>query len=93
MDVSKVCPVCNTGTWDTYHALVKCSFVRRVWTQSVMGDHNGFATFFGEWWQQIVLCKKKEEVCFTTMVPWNLWNNRNDIVWIEKNNSYDWILR
>ena len=58
-----------------------------------MGDHRGSSTFFGEWWQQIVLRKKKEEVCFTAMVAWNLWNNRNDIVWNGKNNSYDWILR
>ena len=29
----------------------------------------------------------------TAMIAWNIWNNRNDIVWNKKNNSTDWILR
>ena len=29
VDVFKACPVYNTGTKDSYHALVKCSFAKR----------------------------------------------------------------
>ena len=51
VDVSKICPICNDNIEDVSHVLVKCSFARRVWYQTRVGDRSGIADVFGNWWQ------------------------------------------
>ena len=46
VEVSNVCLMCNDGMKDTLHALIRCSYARNVWCQSMLGDRSGFTNSF-----------------------------------------------
>ena len=93
VDVLKICPICNDNIEDVSHALVKCSFARRVWCQTGVGDRSGIANMFGSWWQQILQSQTRKNINLAAMVTWCLWNNGNGSIWNGKCQPYGWIKR
>ena len=58
IDISDVCSVCNDSVEDIPHALVKCSYARKVWCQSGIGDRSGGVVMFEDWWKKSFKVKR-----------------------------------
>ena len=91
VDITEIYPICNDNIEDVSHILVKCSFARRVWCRTGVGDRSGLADMFENWWHQILQNQTKENINLAAMITWCLWNNRNEVVWNGKCRPYEWI--
>ena len=91
IDISDVCSVCNDSVEDIPHALVKCSYARKVWCQSGIEDRSGGVVMFEDWWKKIIQSQKMEDVNLAAMISWSLWNNKNDVVWNDRCKPFGWL--
>lgn len=81
VEVNPLCPVCNEESETILHSLVTCSFATVChWTVSSAANTDENITF-KEWMQLLCNDRNEFEVQNHAMICWQLWKNRNDIVW------------
>ena len=90
--ITESCPICSNSAEDILHALIKCPGAKEVWRTLSLGDISALVNSFGEWWLQVLQNRDLDVVNMTTMIVWNLWNNRNNLVWNNKSNNAYWII-
>lgn len=89
VEVSGICPLCNSNLENTWHLMVTCNISKQCWQQinvwglieQSMERVKSFPELFWYLLEQLE-CKKRSLVA---MVMWGLWKARNDKVWEEKN--------
>ncbi|KAK9083030.1 hypothetical protein Scep_029501 [Stephania cephalantha] len=79
--ISLTCSVCGGFKEDVHHVLLSCSTTAACWAEArveaLSGDQGSFVDWLGGLFKQST--KNKMEV--VAMIAWNIWNNRNSIVW------------
>ena len=89
VNVHTTCSWCQMYVEDDIYVLFQCSFAREVW------ENAGFSRLVTVWPNESVLTVMKrvfqmattEQISMISMLCWNLWQRRNEWVWIHINIS------
>lgn len=75
----EVCPFCRDDKETTVHCLIHCTFARSCW--DLVCPVNNFESLasFTDWFVA-VLDQMKEKMANISLVCWEIWRARNDIV-------------
>ena len=74
---SGLCPMCIEEAEDTFHALVGCGKVRRIWGSLAVGETHGMASDFACWWEASCKLETTERRCEIVATCWAVWKGRN----------------
>ena len=80
VDVSPTCPRCHMANETIFHALVGCPAIRDVWRFSVLGGVDVQICDFVDWWNYVLSHYSVDVCCNSTMLIWQIWFARNDLV-------------
>ncbi|KAK7290162.1 hypothetical protein RIF29_04389 [Crotalaria pallida] len=77
--LSPICSGCHEEFESVQHALFQCDFAKRVWELLDLKQirDGGVRRNPKEWFEDMIQSKSKENVRFSVVVLWCLWNARN----------------
>ncbi|XP_073130841.1 uncharacterized protein [Henckelia pumila] len=81
IEIPEWCPLCRHEEEDGLHALVSCSLVRNIWHLTSIGSYIGSAISLPDWWQNLTTTRDSSDIEMAAILMWNIWQNRNDVVW------------
>ncbi|XP_060968324.1 uncharacterized protein LOC133035899 [Cannabis sativa] len=91
VDVSVLCPMCETHPENTSHALIECALTTSCW--HFLGVHCPYPPgTFASWLEHIFSSSATEDMCKIAMVCWALWNARNKKVWKKQSSSLNEVI-
>ncbi|XP_021802933.1 uncharacterized protein LOC110747027, partial [Prunus avium] len=84
-----VCGLCGAREETLHHVLLDCSFTALIWQNSPLQtewrDHD--TRDLNGWLEHILMGGDRHKTELLFMLIWNLWNERNTVVWTAKRRS------
>ncbi|KAL8092543.1 hypothetical protein AgCh_034709 [Apium graveolens] len=87
--VLSLCPVCNIETETVLHTLVTCQFAKRCWNHAEIVVDDRDCTNFSQWLSLVMEMHSSKNVQIACMLCWEIWKNRNAVVWQQKGEEFD----
>ena len=87
--VLSLCPVCNIETETVLHTLVTCQFAKRCWNHAEIVVDDRDCTNFSQWLSLVMEMHSSKNVQIACMLCWEMWKNRNAVVWQQKGEEFD----
>uniref|UniRef100_A0A803NKP8 RNase H type-1 domain-containing protein n=1 Tax=Cannabis sativa TaxID=3483 RepID=A0A803NKP8_CANSA len=92
VEVSSVCPVCNSQEESIFHALVGCPAAALCWNRVGIGTAASQQNTFFDWCASKFLVCDADQKKLIVALCWSIWNARNDKVWNNKTSSVESIV-
>uniref|UniRef100_A0A803NFH4 RNase H type-1 domain-containing protein n=1 Tax=Cannabis sativa TaxID=3483 RepID=A0A803NFH4_CANSA len=92
VEVSMVCPVCNSQEESIFHALVGCPVAALCWNRVGIGTAAPQHNSFFDWCASKFLVCDADQKKLLVALCWSIWNARNDKVWNNKTSSVEIIV-
>lgn len=87
--VIQSCPVCNLESETVFHTLVTCQFAELCWNHADVNIDRGGCTSLSQWIGLIINKHDNKKIQAVCMLCWELWRNRNAIVWQQRGEEFD----
>uniref|UniRef100_A0A803PEK6 Reverse transcriptase domain-containing protein n=1 Tax=Cannabis sativa TaxID=3483 RepID=A0A803PEK6_CANSA len=84
VEVSLLCPFCQSANETTLHCLVTCQVITLAWNRVGIGTQVAEDTSFLDWCKSVFSGADSEKRGLIAAVCWAIWGARNGVVWNNK---------
>ncbi|XP_060972634.1 uncharacterized protein LOC133038484 [Cannabis sativa] len=84
VDVSSLCPICESHDETILHALVTCSVAATCWAKAGVNTTIATGMDFLDWCATTFDSASNETQCLVAVLCWAIWKAQNDKVWNNK---------
>lgn len=81
--------MCNLEDESILHVLVECQFARMCWYNVGISVNDQDCLCLSQWLSKVMEAYAMTEVQLACMICWEVWRNKNAIVWHQKGEKFD----